>query len=75
YGWVSLRQRKRFFEMYEESVRCFKEVYYGFRPITLRGWQNLVRKGNHVDEDENEVLDDQGKPLLYSLFTGGKSII
>ncbi|MCI88272.1 hypothetical protein A2U01_0109558, partial [Trifolium medium] len=29
YGWVSLRQRKRFFEMYEESVRGFKEVYYG----------------------------------------------
>ncbi|PNX87294.1 hypothetical protein L195_g043381, partial [Trifolium pratense] len=32
-GWVSLWQRKRLFEMYEESVRGFKDVYYGGRPI------------------------------------------
>ncbi|PNY02863.1 hypothetical protein L195_g026183 [Trifolium pratense] len=57
-GWVFLRQRKRFFEMYEESVRGFKEVYYGVRPITLKGWQNFVRKGNRIDENGKEELDD-----------------
>ncbi|MCH92978.1 hypothetical protein A2U01_0013924, partial [Trifolium medium] len=28
FGWVSLKQRTRVFDMYEESVRGFKEVYY-----------------------------------------------
>ncbi|PNX76062.1 hypothetical protein L195_g032007, partial [Trifolium pratense] len=61
---------KRFFELYEESVRGFKEEYYGVRPITLKGWQNFVRKGNRVDEAGREELDDQGRPIEedFALF-------
>ncbi|MCI41172.1 hypothetical protein A2U01_0062405, partial [Trifolium medium] len=35
-----------------------------------RGWQNFVRKGNRIDEDGNEELDDQGKPIEedFALF-------
>ncbi|MCI45894.1 hypothetical protein A2U01_0067133, partial [Trifolium medium] len=34
HGWVSFKQRKGLFKMFEESVRGFKEKYYGVRPIT-----------------------------------------
>ncbi|MCH94054.1 hypothetical protein A2U01_0015009 [Trifolium medium] len=63
FGWVSLKQRKRLFEMYEDSVRGFKEVYYGVRPITLKGWNNIVRRGHRVDEDGQVVLGSDGKPI------------
>ncbi|MCI54527.1 hypothetical protein A2U01_0075777, partial [Trifolium medium] len=32
HGWVSFKQRKGLFKTFEESVRGFKERYYGVRP-------------------------------------------
>ncbi|CAJ2651308.1 unnamed protein product [Trifolium pratense] len=63
HGWVSLRQRKRLFDMYDESVRGFKSVFYGVRPITTKGWNNFVRRGHRIDELGQEVLDEQGLPI------------
>ncbi|PNY10130.1 hypothetical protein L195_g006699 [Trifolium pratense] len=62
-GWVSFRQRERLFDMYEESVRGFKDLYYGVRPITLKGWQNFVRRDYRVDAQGKKMLDDQGQPI------------
>ncbi|MCI60996.1 hypothetical protein A2U01_0082252, partial [Trifolium medium] len=42
HGWVSFKQRKCLFKMFEESVRGFKEKYYGVRPITTTGWKSIV---------------------------------
>ncbi|CAJ2640236.1 unnamed protein product [Trifolium pratense] len=63
HGWVSLRQRKRLFDMFDESVRGFKSVFYGVRPITTKGWDNFVRRGHRIDELGQEVLDEQGLPI------------
>ncbi|CAJ2677122.1 unnamed protein product [Trifolium pratense] len=63
HGWVSLRQRKRLFDMFDESVRGFKSVFYGVRPITTKGWNNFVRRGHRIDELGQEVLDEQGLPI------------
>ncbi|MCI77978.1 hypothetical protein A2U01_0099248, partial [Trifolium medium] len=37
--------------MFEESVRGFKERYYGVRPITASGWKSIVYRGPKKDED------------------------
>ncbi|CAJ2639039.1 unnamed protein product [Trifolium pratense] len=63
HGWVSLRQRKRLFDMFDESVRGFKSVFYGVRPITTKGWNNFVRRGHRIDELGREVFDEQGLPI------------
>ncbi|MCI48298.1 hypothetical protein A2U01_0069541, partial [Trifolium medium] len=49
--------------MYEESVRGFKEVYYGIRPTTMVGWNNIVRRGYRVDENNNVVHGPDGQPI------------
>ncbi|MCI11819.1 hypothetical protein A2U01_0032921, partial [Trifolium medium] len=42
HDWVSFKQRKCFFKMFEECVCGFKEKYYGVRPITSKGWKSIV---------------------------------
>ncbi|MCI69711.1 hypothetical protein A2U01_0090974, partial [Trifolium medium] len=37
--------------MFEESVRGFKEKYYGVRPITTNRWKSIVYRGPRKDED------------------------
>ncbi|MCI51124.1 hypothetical protein A2U01_0072368, partial [Trifolium medium] len=56
YGWVSFKQRKSLFKTLEESVRGFKERYYGIRPITMTAWKSIVYRGPQKDEDGNVVM-------------------
>ncbi|MCI20609.1 hypothetical protein A2U01_0041771, partial [Trifolium medium] len=61
FDWVSLKQNKRLFEMYEESVRGFKENYYLVRPITSACWKSIVYRGPKCDNNENVVVGPNGK--------------
>ncbi|MCI34148.1 hypothetical protein A2U01_0055366, partial [Trifolium medium] len=63
YGWVSFKQKKSLFKMYEESVRGFKERYYAVRQITSKGWKSIVYRGPKKDEDNNVVMGPYGKPV------------
>ncbi|MCI80595.1 hypothetical protein A2U01_0101866, partial [Trifolium medium] len=62
YGWVSLKQRKSLFRVFEESIRGFKEKLYGVRPITRNGWKTIVTHGPRKDEDGNMVKGPDGVP-------------
>ncbi|MCI45817.1 hypothetical protein A2U01_0067056, partial [Trifolium medium] len=48
------------FKTFEESVRDFKERYYGVRPITASGWKSIVYRGPRKDEDGHVVMGPQG---------------
>ncbi|MCH92693.1 hypothetical protein A2U01_0013634 [Trifolium medium] len=63
FDWVSLKKRTQLFNMYGESVRGFKVVYYDIRPTTLAGWNNFVRRGYRVDENDRVVLGPDGQPI------------
>ncbi|MCI38050.1 hypothetical protein A2U01_0059278, partial [Trifolium medium] len=41
-GWVSFKQRKTLFKLFADSVHNFKDKFYVVRPITSKGWQNIV---------------------------------
>ncbi|MCI06482.1 hypothetical protein A2U01_0027542, partial [Trifolium medium] len=64
FGWVSLKQNKRLFEMYEESVRGFKEKYYLVLPITSAGWRSIVTRGPKYDDNRNVVVGPNGEPEM-----------
>ncbi|MCH79281.1 hypothetical protein A2U01_0000027 [Trifolium medium] len=70
FGWVSLKQGERLFDMFEESIRGFKEVYYLVRPITQEGWNNIVDVRPNEDDDGNPVLDANGDVVManYGCF-------
>ncbi|MCH81229.1 hypothetical protein A2U01_0002013, partial [Trifolium medium] len=61
FGWVSLKQSTRFFDMFEESIRGFKSVYYLVRLITEEGWKNIVEVLPKEDEEGNPVLNERGE--------------
>ncbi|GAU38327.1 hypothetical protein TSUD_61870 [Trifolium subterraneum] len=42
FGWVSLKQNQRLFDMFEESVRGFKDRYFCVRPFNSTAWQSVV---------------------------------
>ncbi|GAU51451.1 hypothetical protein TSUD_413480 [Trifolium subterraneum] len=62
-GWVSLMQHKRFFEMFEESLRGFKDMWYVVRPITSVGWKTIIIRGPKLDDDGKVVLGDDGQQI------------
>jgi hypothetical protein len=64
HGWVSFTQRRRLFEMYEESVRGFKDKWYVVFPKGEEGLQSIVTRAPKIDEDGNEVLHPDGSPLI-----------
>ncbi|MCI90238.1 hypothetical protein A2U01_0111529, partial [Trifolium medium] len=64
--------RKSLFRIFEESVRGFKEKFYGFRPITGNGWKTIVTHGPRKDEDGNVVKgpDDRNFYDVFSYYLG-----
>ncbi|MCI92345.1 hypothetical protein A2U01_0113641, partial [Trifolium medium] len=56
HGWVSFKQRKGLFKMFEEFVCGFKGKYNGVRSITTNGWKSIVYRGPRKDEDGNVVM-------------------
>ena len=55
HNWVSLKQSKRMFRMYMDSVRGFKDKWYVMRPITQTALDSVYEEETAVD-DENESL-------------------
>ncbi|PNX66710.1 hypothetical protein L195_g055238, partial [Trifolium pratense] len=60
FGWVSFRQRRSLFRMYEDSIRGFKERYYAVRPITSEGWKHVCYRGAKRDARGEIVRDPSG---------------
>jgi hypothetical protein len=49
YGWVSFTQRRRLFDMFEESVRGYKDNWYGVFPKGEEGLKTIVLRSPKVD--------------------------
>ncbi|GAU46570.1 hypothetical protein TSUD_272090 [Trifolium subterraneum] len=62
-GWVSLKQHKKFFDIFEESLRGFKDKWFVVRPITSEGWKNIIVRGPKLDDEGKVVLGPDGKPI------------
>ncbi|CAI8617795.1 unnamed protein product [Vicia faba] len=57
HNWVSLKQSKRLFRMYMDSVRDFKNKWYVLQPTTQTALDSLF-------ELETMVVDGDGEPLV-----------
>jgi hypothetical protein len=70
-GWVSLKQSSHLFEMYEESVRGFKDRWFLVRPITLAGWRKILVRGKKLGPNEEVVMKADGTPEMvdYGRFS------
>ena len=65
HSWVSLKQSKRLFRMYMDSVRGFKDKWYIVRPVTKTGLESVYEEETVVTDDHGEaLLDDEGRPVL-----------
>jgi hypothetical protein len=64
YGWVSFTQTRRLFEMFEESVRGFKDNWFGVFPKGEDGLRTIVLRSPKVDANGNQVLRPNGSPIL-----------
>ncbi|GAU13111.1 hypothetical protein TSUD_174110 [Trifolium subterraneum] len=62
-GWVSLKQHKKFFEIFEESLRGFKDKWFVVRPITTAGWKTILVRGPKVDDEGRVQHRDDGEPI------------
>ncbi|GAU43250.1 hypothetical protein TSUD_133940 [Trifolium subterraneum] len=69
-GWrlpFSDLEYRKFFEIFEESLRGFKDEWFVVRPMTSEGWKTILVRGykvdnegrlEHGDEDRNMPLKD-----------------
>ncbi|GAU47342.1 hypothetical protein TSUD_302110 [Trifolium subterraneum] len=62
-GWVSLKQQKKFFDIFEESLQGFKDKWFVVRPITSKGWKSIIVRGPKLDDEGKVVLGPDGKPI------------
>ncbi|GAU47352.1 hypothetical protein TSUD_190180 [Trifolium subterraneum] len=62
-GWVSLKQHKKYFEIFEESLRGFKDKWFVVRPITSVGWKTIIVRGPKLDDERKVVLGPDGQPI------------
>ncbi|GAU29956.1 hypothetical protein TSUD_360710 [Trifolium subterraneum] len=62
-GWVSLKQHKKYFEIFEESLRGFKDKWYVVRPITSAGWKTILVRGPKMDDEGRVQHKDDGEPI------------
>jgi hypothetical protein len=64
HGWVSFTQRRRLFEMFEESVRGFKDNWYGVFPRGEEGLKTIVTRIPKVDASGEPMLRANGDPVI-----------
>ncbi|GAU20983.1 hypothetical protein TSUD_201320 [Trifolium subterraneum] len=62
-GWVSLKQHKKLFDIFEESLRGFKDKWFVVRPITTAGWKTILVRGPKVDDEGRVQHRDDGEPI------------
>ncbi|GAU31174.1 hypothetical protein TSUD_315990 [Trifolium subterraneum] len=70
FGWVSLKQRVKLFEMFLESVRGFKDSYFFIKPLNFVSWQSIIYRGPAKDATGAPLIGPDGRPILedYSRF-------
>ncbi|GAU38386.1 hypothetical protein TSUD_147540 [Trifolium subterraneum] len=70
FGWVSLKQSMKLFEMFLESVRGFKDSYFFVKPLNSVSWQSLIYQGPAKDATGAPLIGPDGRPVLedYSRF-------
>ncbi|GAU10478.1 hypothetical protein TSUD_420720, partial [Trifolium subterraneum] len=70
FGWVSLKQSVKLFEMFLESVRGFKDSYFFIKPLNSVSWQSIIYRGPAKDATGAPLVGPDGRPVLedYSRF-------
>ncbi|GAU46762.1 hypothetical protein TSUD_92570 [Trifolium subterraneum] len=70
FGWVSLKQSVKLFEMFLESVRGFKDSYFFIKPLNSVSWQSIIYWGPAKDATGAPLIGPDGRPILddYSRF-------
>ncbi|GAU39025.1 hypothetical protein TSUD_59810 [Trifolium subterraneum] len=70
FGWVSLKQSVKLFEMFLESVRGFKDSYFFIKPLNSVSWQSIIYRGPAKDATGAPLIGPDGRPILedYSRF-------
>jgi hypothetical protein len=64
HGWVSFTQRRMLFEMFEESVRGFKDNWFGVFPRGEEGLKTIVTRIPKVDASGEPMLRANGEPVI-----------
>ncbi|GAU12960.1 hypothetical protein TSUD_191510 [Trifolium subterraneum] len=62
-GWVSLKQHRKLFDIFEESLRIFKDEYFVVRPMAVEGWKTILVRGPKLDDGGNVVFGDDAEPI------------
>ncbi|GAU30341.1 hypothetical protein TSUD_211980 [Trifolium subterraneum] len=62
-GWVSLKQHKKYFDIFEESLRGFKDKWYVVCPITFAGWKTILVPGPKLNDEGGVEHRDDGEPI------------
>ncbi|GAU40371.1 hypothetical protein TSUD_319830 [Trifolium subterraneum] len=89
FGWVSLKQSVKLFEMFLESVRGFKDSYFFVKPLNSVSWQSVIYQGpakdatgapligpdGRPDEEGNPVLDEMGVPVTKKTFIDTRKLL
>ncbi|GAU48789.1 hypothetical protein TSUD_406320 [Trifolium subterraneum] len=70
FGWVSLKQSVKLFEMFLESVRGFKDSYFFVKPLNSVAWQSLIYRAAAKDATRAPLISPDGRPVMedYSRF-------
>jgi hypothetical protein len=70
FGWVSLKQSVKLFEMFLESVRGFKDSYFFVKPLNSVSWQSVIYQGPAKDATGAPLIGPDGRQVLedYSRF-------
>ncbi|GAU32256.1 hypothetical protein TSUD_53830 [Trifolium subterraneum] len=70
FGWVSLKQSIKLFEMFLESIRGFKDSYFFVKPLNFVTWQSVIYRGPAKDATGASLVGPDGRPVMedYSRF-------
>ncbi|GAU10526.1 hypothetical protein TSUD_419430, partial [Trifolium subterraneum] len=70
FGWVSLKQSTKLFEIFLESVRGFKDCYFFVKPLNSISWQSVIYRGPAKDATGAPLVGPDGRQILedYSHF-------
>jgi hypothetical protein len=64
YGWVSFTKKRRLFEMFEESVRGFKDKFFMVFPKYDEAWKSIVIRGPQIDYNGAVVKGPDGNRVI-----------
>ncbi|GAU34824.1 hypothetical protein TSUD_394510 [Trifolium subterraneum] len=56
-------EHRKLLDIFEESLRNFKDEYFVVRPMVVEGWKAILVRGPMVDDDGNVVFGDDVEPI------------